>query len=181
MIRPTVRAFLSRWAEVGAALLALALGLWTASLGGLVLIPFGLVLAAAAGGWALLALRRARFRGDPGAPGLVELDEARLRYLHPKLGGEIALHDLAELRLVSLRGRQVWHLQDLSGRALLIPLDAAGAADLFDAFAALPGLSSHDLVAALAGSAAPTGSTLPAVSLRQVTVWRRSGSGLRRV
>ena len=67
-------------------------------------------------------------------------------------------------------------------QALLVPLDAAGAEALFDAFSALPGLGSSALVAALDGKApdgaAPQGGTLPAANSDDRLVWRRQGRGL---
>ncbi|MFE3837361.1 hypothetical protein [Pseudogemmobacter sonorensis] len=177
-LRAPVARLFHRWGETAIGL-ALALGGIRVALGGgwiLALIGGAIALLGAA--WALLAARRARFQGDPAAPGLVEIDEGRLTYLHPTMGGEIALHDLAELRLVTLKGRRVWHLADLHGRALLVPLDSAGAGDLFDAFASLPGLASHDLIAAL-GASDGEGGTLPALSVSSKLVWRRGGQGLR--
>lgn len=179
--RPAALATLRRWAEPAVAGLGVLAGVWLMVLGGWILWPIGAALAALAAGWALTATRRARFQGDPAAPGIVEVDEGRLRYLHPRMGGEVSLNDLDELRLITVRGRRVWRLSDLSGRALLVPLDAAGAGGLFDAFAALPGLTSHALVQALAAETAPTPGNLPAIPLHQTTVWRRQGSGLRAV
>ncbi len=181
LIRPELTHRLHRWREVLAAAAVALAGLWVANLGGWLLGPLGLALAALAAGWALLAARRLRFGGAPGAPGLVELDEGRLRYLHPVAGGEISLNDLAELRLLRLRDRPVWGLRDLSGQRLLVPLDAAGAGALFDAFAALPGLSSADLVAALGPEGAANPGNLPADTLENRAVWTRRGQGLRRV
>ncbi|MBE2278162.1 MAG: hypothetical protein IAE87_17910 [Rhodobacteraceae bacterium] len=181
LIRPEITAWLFRWREVLVAAGVAAAGLWTASRGGWILGPFGLALAALACGWAILAARRLRFRSDPGAAGLVELDEGRLRYLHPTAGGEISLVDLAELRLLRLKGRPVWAMRDLAGGRLLVPLEAAGAEALFDAFAALPGLSSADLVAALDPGPARAAGSLPALSLENRPVWTRRGSGLRRI
>lgn len=182
-LRPEATRFVARWAEpaLGAALCGL--GLWIATRGGWLLPVLGLPLAGLGAGWALLAWRRLRFAPEIASPGLVELDEGRLRYLHPRMPGEISLTDLAELRLLSLRGRRVWRLRDLSGATLLVPLDAAGAERLFDAFAALPGLGSAGLVAALDGPSAldrpaPPGGTLPAPALADRLVWRRSGQGL---
>ena len=184
-VRPDARATLTRWAEPAVGAVLMLFGLWIASLGGLILIPMGLIIVALGAGWALLGWRRAMFRHDSGAPGLVELDEGRLRYLHPVMPGDISITDLTEVKLLSLRGRQVWRLKDLSGQALLVPADAAGADLLFDAFSALPGLSSADLVAALrpAPMAAATGTGLPvaATTTTERVVWRRRGTGMTRV
>lgn len=179
MIRPAARATLTRWADPGFGAIVALFGLWVASLGGWILIPLGALLAALGAGWGVLGWRRARFRHDPNAPGMVELDEGRLRYLHPTMPGDISIDDLSELKILTLRGRQVWRLKDLSGQALLVPVDAAGADALFDAFSALPGLSSGDLVAALAPPP-PAGGTLPVPqATAEKVVWRRQGRGLR--
>lgn len=183
-VRPAVRALVARWAETAIALAVLGAGLRIAAMGGYLLLPAGLVLAALGGAWALLSWRRMRFQSEPTAPGLVEIDEGRLRYLHPAFGGEVALHDLAELRLLALAGRRVWGLRDLHGAGLLIPLDSAGAGALFDAFATLPGLSSQDLMAALDGRGRPApahAGGLLAPAAGAVLVWQRKGPGLRPV
>lgn len=179
-LRPAALALLRRWFEPAEGAALILFGFWIFQGGGWISWALGSAVMVLGAGWLLLALRRMRFRGDPAAPGIVEIDEGRLSYLHPRMGGEISLNDLAELHLVSLRGRRAWRLGDLSGRWLLVPLDAAGAEALFDAFASLPGLGSAGLVAAL-DEAAPVGGTLPAPALRDRLVWARQGTGLRRV
>jgi hypothetical protein len=169
MIRPEVRAMLHRWREVIAAGLAGAAGLWIASLGGYVLMPFGLAVAALAGGWAMIALRRIRFLHGIGAPGVVEVDEGQVGYFGPTFGGFVALADLAELRLAEFYGARAWRLKTQDGQVLLIPVDAAGAERLYDAFAALPGIDMARVTAAL-DHGQPT---LP--------LWRRPAAVLPRV
>ena len=138
MIRPELRPY----RETVAALVATGLGLWVFSRGGWVFWPLGALIAGASALWALDAWRRLRFRSRATAPGVVELDEGAIRYLSPNrfLGGEIALRDLTEIRLLRLNGQSHWRLKNASGEALLIPVDAAGAHRLADAFASLPGL-----------------------------------------
>ena len=177
MIRPEARALLDRWSEPAMGAMVLAMGLWVATRGGWLLAAVGSAVAALGAAWLILGLRRMRFQGADDAPGLVELDEGRITYLGPRMGGSISLPDLAEIRLLTLRGRRVWRLKQGDGQALLVPLDAAGAAALFDAFSALPGLSSADLVTAL-DSEAPTGNRLPAPGAEDRLVWRRQGRGL---
>ena len=87
------------------------------------------------------------------APRLVEVEEGAIRYLDPRaLGGEIALRDLSQIRLIRLDGRAHWRLKTQGGEALLIPVEAAGAAALADAFAALPGFDLGAASAALAAN-----------------------------
>lgn len=190
LFRPEALALLRRWSEPAAgAALGLA-GLWIATRGGWLLPALGLPVAAVGAGWALLAWRRMRFARAVAAPGVVDVDEGRIRYLHPRMPGDVSLADLAEIRLLTLRGRSVWRLRDLSGATLLVPLDAAGAGGLFDAFASLPGLSSATLLAALAptvpqsgprpATPAPPAAALPAAAMQDRLVWRRAGQGLAR-
>ncbi|RWR51377.1 hypothetical protein EOW65_04220 [Sinirhodobacter ferrireducens] len=152
MIRPELRAALQRHRETLAAAGVAALGLWIATRGGWLLGPLGLGLCALALVWAGTALRRTRFARAVTDPGLVEVDEGRIGYFgagSTVLGGYIALADLAEIRLLTLRGAQHWRLKTGDGQALLIPVAAAGAPALYDAFAALPGIDMGRLAAAL--------------------------------
>ncbi len=179
--RPEALALLARLREPALAVAMLAAGLWLATQGGWFLAAVGLGLAVLGCGWGVLALRRLRFAAGREAPGLVEVDEGRITYMGPKLGGSVGMPDLAEIRLLTLRGRRVWRLKQGDGQVLLVPLDAQGAEALFDAFAALPGLTSAALVAAL-DAPVPAGpglvsATRPTDSL----VWRRSGRGLQAV
>ncbi|WP_395541590.1 hypothetical protein [Neotabrizicola sp. sgz301269] len=180
LLRPEVSALMRRWAEPALGLGLAALGLWIATRGGWLLPVFGLPLVALGGGFALIALRRMRFAAGIAAPGIVELDEGRIRYLHPTMPGEVSLPDLTEIKLLALRGRRVWRLREAGGRGMLVPVDAAGAEGLFDAFATLPGLTSADLVAALAPDVpVAAGTTLPApIGQTERLVWRRKGRGL---
>lgn len=176
MIRPAARAFLARWQEAGFGAAVLAGGVWIAAQGGWVLLPAGGGIAALGGGLMLLALRRLRFAAAPATPGVVEVDEQQVGYLGPAGGGFVSLRELVELRLIARGGRRFWRLKQADGQALLIPVDAAGADRLFDAFSALPGLDSGALVAALT-PAAPggAGALLPAgpEALGPV-IWRRA-------
>ncbi|WP_423208807.1 hypothetical protein [Paracoccus yeei] len=157
MIRPELRPY----RETVAALVATGLGLWVFSRGGWVFWPLGALIAGASALWALDAWRRLRFRSRATAPGVVELDEGAIRYLSPDclLGGEIALRDLSEIRLLRLNGRAHWRLKSLDGQALLVPVDARGAEGLASAFAALPGVDMGRISAALKADG-PTMQTL---------------------
>lgn len=157
MIRPELRPY----RETVAALVATGLGLWVFSRGGWVFWPLGTLIAGASALWALDAWRRLRFRSRATAPGVVELDEGAIRYLSPDrlLGGEIALRDLSEIRLLRLNGRAHWRLKSLDGQALLVPVDARGADGLASAFAALPGVDMGRISAALKADG-PTMQTL---------------------
>lgn len=177
MIRSEAATALHRWREVIA---AGALGLcsvYLASLGGLVLVPVGLGLAALAAALGLQAWRRLRFARETLAPGMIEVDEAQIGYLSPLGGGYISLRELSEIRLVTRRGHRYWHLRQIDGETLPIPVDAAGSDALFDAFSTLPGLDTGALVTALAPQGHATG-TAPALDGLSRIIWQRPGKGL---
>ena len=52
----------------------------------------------------------------------------------------VPLRELAEIRMIDVQGRGHWRLRQADGQILLIPVSAAGADLLYDAFAALPGI-----------------------------------------
>lgn len=178
--RPEALAHLRRLSEPAFGAAVMALGLWIAAQGGVFLAAVGLAVAGLGLASAVLGWRRLRFAAGHDAPGMVEVDEGRVTYMGPKLGGSVGLPDLIEIRLLSLRGRKVWRLKQADGQVLLVPLDSAGAANLFDAFAALPGLTSAALVAAL-DAPEPEGKG-PGLTLagkpRDQLVWQRKGRGI---
>lgn len=178
MIRPEALASLGRWSELGLSAVVVALGLWVASLGGLVLLPVGLALAAIGLVLGLNAWRRLRFAQPVAAPGVVELVEGQVGYLGPVVGGFASLDDLVELRLVTLQGRRMWRLKQSDGQAILIPVDAEGADRLFDAFVTLPGMDAPALVAALAPLPGAGGSALTTGTAEMRLIWRRVGKGV---
>lgn len=149
MIRAAVTTAAYRWRELIAAGAVGVTGLWLVWLGGYLLVPVGIAVLAFGTTWAVTALRRLRFVQDIMAPGMVEVDEGQIGYLGPSLGGYVALPDLVELRLVTMQGRRLWRLKQADGQSLLIPVDAAGADRLFDAFGSLPGMDMAALVTAV--------------------------------
>ncbi|MFO1202418.1 MAG: hypothetical protein U1E58_07245 [Tabrizicola sp.] len=177
-IRPELTDAAWRWREVLAGLAVAAFGAWTALQGGYFLTPIGLALLAIGAGWALTAWRRLRFLQDGEAPGIVRVTEAQIAYYGPRVGGFVGLPDLAEIRLLTLRGRRIWKLRQGDGQTLHIPVEAQGAETLFDAFAALPGIDMAALVAAL-GSDAPA-SDARVIALAEVDrlIWTRKGAGI---
>ncbi len=181
MIRAEARAHLWRWREVLLGAAIIGFGLWIAAPGGYVLVPLGLAVASLGLGFVVLGLRRLRFVGGGFGPGVVTVDEGEVSYMGPQVGGFISLSDLAELRLITLRGKRMWRLKQTDGQAILVPLDAAGADALFDAFSQLPGLSSASLVAAIDAKAPVIGGNVVAVqSAFDRVVWMRPGAGVLR-
>lgn len=161
-LRPEAVAQLRRWREVIAAGGLVLVGFWVLSWGGPFFGVLGGAIALIGVGTGLLAWRRLRFSRAAGAPGVVEVIEGQIGYFGPLHGGYVALADLAELSLVAHQGERAWRLAQPDGPVLFIPIGAEGAEALFDAFAGLPGLDTHALIAALDG---------PEVAAR--IVWRR--------
>lgn len=155
-LRPEAVAALTRWREVLAALAVIAAGAWIAARPGLIVQGFGYVLIAMAALALIPAIRRARFAAGGLGPGVVQVVEGRILYMGPTTGGAVSLGDLTGL---SLRrdhlGRAAWILQE-PGQFLVVPVDAAGAEALFDAFTALPGLGAERLLSARRGTAEGT-------------------------
>lgn len=177
LLRDEARQTLWDWREVLAAVALLAFGLWCASFGGLLLLPFGGAVAALAAGWGWTALRRLRFRQTGEAPGVVEVTEGRISYFGPTMGGSVGLSDLAEVRLLRMRGRAVWRLKQGDGQALLIPAQAQGAEALFDAFATLPDIDLGAVVGALEQPTGDRNALVTDIGENRV-IWRRRGQGM---
>ncbi len=148
--RPEAITALTRWREVLMALAIILIGLWIALRpGGVIVTGFGYVLIALGAAFMVPALRRARFMTGTDGPGAVEVDEGRILYMGPQTGGTMALDDLRVLSVRRDGGDQVtWVLADAT-QLLVIPVHAAGADALFDAFAALPGLNVERLIRAV--------------------------------
>ena len=67
----------------------------------------------------------------------------------------------------------MWRLRQHDGQALLIPVSAMGAERLFDAFAALPGMDTGVLVAAVDPVVGPASENRAVVSIADSRViWR---------
>jgi len=144
-IRPDARERIGRWLEPGLLSLALFLALRLAWLGWMrgawVLIGLGGVLAVALAVLIYLAVLRAHLARRLAGVGLVEVDERRITYLAPTLGGSLDLDDLRRVALSTGKtGAQNWVLYAPEQAPLVIPLGAEGADVLPDTFAALPGL-----------------------------------------
>lgn len=150
-LRPEAAATLTRWREVLVALAVMALGLWIAARPGLILQGAGYALMLAAAVALIPAVRRARFAAEGQGPGVVQVVEGRIVYMGPQTGGAVSLGELTSLSLRrDHEGNAAWLLHE-PGQMLVIPVNAAGAEALFDAFTALPGLGSQRLLAARQG------------------------------
>lgn len=170
LIRPAVTRLVAPFLP---AVVMVVLGLWLMRLGGWLLLPLGVGLAGIGAGLALVEWRRKRL-GSWGrdGPGVVEISEGILRYWGTNdLGGEIALRDLVEIRLLQINGTPFWRLRSAQNEALLIPVEAGGAEVLADAFATLPGIDIGALIHARQAASRPG---MPAMQ----TLWQRDRSGL---
>ena len=162
-IRPEARTQIWRWRELLIAVGVLALGLvWGLGSGGLLgwlgwaLVPLAAILG-------FVGLQRGRFRLGGGGPGVVQLDEGRIAYFGPLTGGSVSAVDLTRLSLDPTAKPPHWVLEQPGQPPLYIPVNAAGAEALFDAFSALPGLRTERMLAEL-----ETGASQP------VEIWRRA-------
>jgi hypothetical protein len=168
MIRPDLRTWAAQRSEAIVATLILLAGLWLTLRGGWFFAAVGALVLLVGLSLLIGAIRRLPFRRGIAAPGVVEVDEGAVRYYGAAvLGGEIALRDLVEIRLLRLKGRGHWRLRSATGEALLVPVDAAGSDALAHAFTALPGLDMGAVSAALAHVADQHDAVR--------TVWRRRG------
>lgn len=167
-IRPELRARLWLWREVIFCAGLAAAGLWALASGGFLLRIIGGLVVVLAAGLGVLAHRRLRFGlGNADGPGIVQVDEWRIRYFGPFYGGAVSLPALSRIEMRrTADGKRLWHLHHDDGPALVIPAAARDADRLFDAFAVLPGLNSAKLVQA--------GGSLTGDS---VTIWQRPGAG----
>lgn len=147
-IRPEIQVALWQWWEVivGAGLIAMGLW-WSLGVGGLMMFV-GVLAAFVGASLIFVGLPRGRFRGTRDGVGSVDFDEGQITYFGPLTGGAVALRDLDELALIRHGQSPHWRLTG-GGDALFIPTGAAGADELFDAFATLPGLRTGRLLSAL--------------------------------
>jgi hypothetical protein len=146
-LRPEVRAFLLRWREVLVAGGVLMLGLWWAATGIGINQWLGFIFAAIGVAWGIAAMQRVRFAQDGDGPGVVQIRERRLGYFGPLDGGVIDVADLAKLEIdPTSHPTPSWILTGVDGARLSIPINAKGAEDLFDVFAALPDIKTNTVL-----------------------------------
>lgn len=156
-IRPEAKAALRRWREVLAGLVVGLTGVWliTNRFGALYLIGWGLTV----GGFSMViaGIRHARFPAGSGGAGIVELDERKLTYFAPDKGGAVSLDDLQNVTIRTtddgpLASDMFWEWTDIAGQTLIIPGDAEGTEQLFDALSALSGVD-YDAIMSASGEA----------------------------
>ena len=166
LIRPQARKALNRWRGTLIACGVMVLGVYWSltAFGALKWLGWVLIVIGASLLWT--ALQRARFRARGEGPGVVQVVEGEIRYFGPRGGGFAALDTIAALSLGA--GGDSWLIESLGGEVLVIPRAAAGAEELFDLFASLPGLNMATLLRILAQDPLP----------RAQTIWRRNLAAL---
>jgi hypothetical protein len=163
--RPEATAHINRWREalLGGGLFGLGLW-WVLGPGRLLTLPaVALMVAGAALIW--IGVQRARFRSAGDGPGAVDVDEGQIVYFGPLTGGAVALREISRLTLDRSQHPAHWRLDQPGLDPVMIPVNAAGAEMLFDAFATLPGLKTERMLAAL-----QSGSRHP------IVIWQRDSA-----
>lgn len=158
LIRPEVRDRLWRWREVA---VTGFLTLWGVRLIGkgfeqesLTVGGVGAILAVVASILLFYAILRVTFHKPTEAAGVVEIKEREVGYLGPDSGSFVSIDDLTRVEILTTRSDSdkidaFWILTHMGGEPLLIPASAQGTDQLFDAFAALPGVRLDEAVKAL--------------------------------
>jgi len=145
MIRPEVLAIFRRYSEVLIGLMLAGLGGWVVLRSGWFWMLIGAAVMIAGLGLAYIAWRKLAFRSKEIGPGVVEVDERQISYFSAYEGGAVSINQLAQISAVTdmragQAGQMHWVLEEDGGGKLVIPNSAAGADQLFDAFAALDGV-----------------------------------------
>lgn len=145
-IRPEARAAVQRWREalLGAGLAALGLW-WALGMDG-ILHWLGYALLPLSAAVLVMGVQRARFRTPGQGPGVVQVTEGQIAYFGPHTGGVVALSELRRVALDPSGRPALWVLSQPGQPPLSIPVTAAGAEALLDAFAALPGFSTAQAI-----------------------------------
>lgn len=153
-VRPELAARLRPWREAMLWSAGSLAGLWLAWQGwagsALLLLLFGLLLAAVSAALLVTELRRRRLRGQEPAEGVVTVEEARIGYFGPRGGGFIDLDELVRVEILTDGSRPSWRLEEQGGASLRIPVGARGAENVYDALAPFARLDEEALHAALA-------------------------------
>ncbi len=148
-IRPEIQALGWKWRESLFGTAMALTGLWWAFVTGGLLGYLGIVAICTGAALAFVGLQRGRFRSGGGSGlGSVDVDEGQVTYFGPLTGGVMPLREMDCLALIRSGQSPHWRLS--SGQNTLhIPMDAAGADALFDAFASLPGLNTQRMLRVL--------------------------------
>lgn len=149
LIRPELTQAAHRFREALTGLVLAALGLWVGLGSGGILAWLGWAILAVGGVLFLAGVQRGRFRREGQGPGVVRVTEGQISYMGPLTGGAVAHDALWRLSLDPTGKPLHWRLDHDLGPSLMIPVTAAGADALFDAFEQLPGLDMSEVLSAL--------------------------------
>ena len=147
-VRPEARAALFRIRELIVAGLLGLVGLYWGLTAFGVLFWLGWVVLAVAVLLFFTFLQRVWFAGREDGPGYVEVIEGQITYYSTETGGAVAVRELTQLLYDTRASEPKWVLRQPQLPDLSIPASAKGAPELFDAFAALPGLTAERLLQA---------------------------------
>ncbi|GAA6179865.1 hypothetical protein NBRC116594_13030 [Shimia sp. NS0008-38b] len=147
-IRPEARAMVAQWREALLGGAVLLIGLWWASGFG-VMKWLGIGLVAIGAVLIVSGVQRARFRTGQDGPGMVQVDEGEVAYFGPLNGGSVSIRSLSRVVLDGRSTPAVWALYQPGQAPLHIPVTAAGADALFDAFASLDNIRTEHMLSQL--------------------------------
>jgi len=145
-LRPDARATLWRWRDVIGAGIVILLGFWWLEVANGLVRWLGYMAILLGATWAYAGFQRALFRQGAGGPGIVSVIERKLAYFGPLTGGTFDLADITSLSLDPTAKPAHWIVTGPNLQTLEIPVNAAGADALFDAFATLPGIRTQKLL-----------------------------------
>ena len=160
-IRPELKASLTRWREalVGAGVILGAGRLALVTYG----IPRGFFLSVVILGVGILieGIRRARLPRDGGGAGVVEVDERQITYFGPEGGGGVSVDALRRIEIRTTDAGPFdsdffWVFFAEDRAPLIVPGNAEGAAQIFDALAVLKGVDFEKVIAAAGSSRSAT-------------------------
>ena len=119
---------------------------------GIVLIGLGIFSCLALFGAVERAL--SRWRGRHGGPGVVIVEEGRISYFGPDIGGVVAIDALDKVDIVTtdqgpMTEDLTWRLSDSYGQTLVIPGGAEGTSEMLDVLGTLPGFDHMAVVRAM--------------------------------
>ncbi len=146
-VRPEARRAIWRWREALVGAGVTGLGAYWAFVSGGLLQWIGYMVLAIGAVLFVTGVQRGRFHGNPGGPGVVQVDEGAVAYFGPLTGGVVALREITSLILDPTGKPPHWVLSQPGQGDLHIPLNAEGAEALFDAFASLPGIRTERMLA----------------------------------
>lgn len=156
-VRPEAKRAIQRYSEVIWASLALLIGLWFVTLGGILFGLLSLPIFATAVALGLSGIRRARFQSRqssaPKSEGVVDLVEQELTFFNSGEGAKVALSDVTRIEIrtcapVDGGEDMFWVISQKRAPRVEIPASAVGGDEVFDALVAFPGADYEKVIKA---------------------------------